>query len=136
MTTPQRTVHPVMTSSAHVLRRLASNAILFQLEHQIKSNVAHAAVPTSLVVYQMKSILDHMSGVPTDEPIVRSGLTVDIGLPEPVIVEFFDIRFRDWLCLNEPELTPEETADMKVSLERMVMSDKLAPDEHSPVYLW
>lgn len=127
---PTLLVHRVMTSTSRVLRRLASNAITFELERQMSSLISSRAVPESLVVYRMKTILSHVQGRATTEPIVRAEVTVDTGADEPELVPFFDIRLRDWLCLDEPELLPGE--EPKVSWQHTIMSDVLVPDENSP----
>jgi hypothetical protein len=122
-------VHTIVVADGHQLRRLAANAVAFELERRMDGTTLHRIDPDGQNVLTLLVLLDRIGGE-ASEPIVRARVHVAVGEEEPHRVRHFDVRLRDWLALSAPDLGAGEYD--QVGPERHVAVDHLVPDEHTP----
>jgi hypothetical protein len=122
-------IHTIVVADGHQLRRLAANAVIFELERRMDGATFHRVDLDGQHVLILRVLLDRIGGEAT-EPIVRARVLVAVGEEEPHTVEHFDVRLRDWLSLRVPGLGHGEYD--QVGPARRVDVDHLVPDEHSP----
>jgi len=122
-------VHTLVVADGHQLRRLAANAVIFELERRMDGATFHRVDLAGQHILTLRVLLDRIGGDAT-EPIVRARVEVAVGEDEPNILEHFDVRLRDWLALCGPGLGHGEYD--QVGPARRVDVDHLVPDEHTP----
>jgi hypothetical protein len=119
----------MVLANGRQLRRLGGNAVIFELERRMDGATYRALDPDGVSILALRVLLDRIGADPT-EPIVRAQVHAAVGMPEPVVIDHFDVRLRDWLVLNVVELDTEQWE--QVGQARQVRVGDLAPDEHSP----
>ena len=125
-------IYEVVTPTTRQVKRLAANAIVYELEKQMDADTYMALKPDALHVLQLLAIMDRVEHVETTEPIVRAKCWLRFKGEEDVsLLPHFDIRLRDWAALKP--FDPDKDKFVPSTYEHEVTYEQIVPDVNTPL---